>query len=294
MREIYLAQVQNFLQKALTEEVEIKEEDIEKFGEACKKALRRQFINKKRKEFSLYASNIGKPYCQLWMEVNSVEGNSPDYSMKMKGIFGDLIEALALVIMKSAGLNINSDLKKGEVELEDNIKLRGIPDVEIDDKIWDIKSASPFSFINIFGDRGGFKKIADEDTFGYLTQGFLYEEMSSKPFAGWVVINKSTGEWEFVETPIESSKYKQQAIEKATVNYRKIRDKEPFARDFEDKPEYFNRKPTGNRILGTACGFCKFKQKCWPGVEYKASLNSKSKNPGWYWYTHIEGNDGKS
>ncbi len=43
------------------------------------------------------------------------------------------------------------------------------------------------------GDDGGFKSIAEEDAFGYLSQGYLYSESENKKFGGWIVINKSTG-----------------------------------------------------------------------------------------------------
>ena len=52
-----------------------------------------------------------------------------------------------------------------------------------------------------FGEDGGFNEVVKDDTFGYASQGFLYGESQKKNFGGWIVINKSTGEWVVCETP---------------------------------------------------------------------------------------------
>ena len=85
--------------------------------------------------------------------------------------------------------------------------------------MWDIKSASPFSYDKKFGkDGGGFEKVADEDVFGYLSQGYLYAEALNKPFGGWIVINKSTGEIQLTAPPSDDTKYKDKALQIAKDN----------------------------------------------------------------------------
>ena len=65
----------------------------------------------------------------------------------MRNLFGDLIEQAAMIIMKASGVEIQSEQTKTEYKLDD-VTVNGTLDVEIEDKVWDIKSASPESFNN--------------------------------------------------------------------------------------------------------------------------------------------------
>ena len=79
------------------------------------------------------------------MEAKGIKGEGQLYNVKMRNTFGDLIEALALFVMKSSGVEIKNEQKKVEYKFNRD-KIEGRQDVEINEKIWDIKSASPFSF----------------------------------------------------------------------------------------------------------------------------------------------------
>ena len=52
-----------------------------------------------------------------------------------------------------------------------------------------------------------------------------------------------------------------------------------FERCFEAVPETFRGKPTGNTILGTECGFCRYKFSCWPGLQERPAVASQAKQP---------------
>ena len=63
-------------------------------------------------------------------------------------------------------------------------------DVKINNKVWDIKSASPWSFTNKFSeDGGGFESLKKDDAFGYIGQGYMYGIADKSDFGGWIVIN---------------------------------------------------------------------------------------------------------
>ena len=109
----------------------------------------------------------------------------------------------------------------------------------IDGKIWDIKSASPYSFDKKFGEAGGFSEVARDDSFGYVSQGFLYSESQKKNFGGWIVVNKSTGEWAVCETPASAEEHKEKALNTAKDNYKAIKEGKPFKRCFSDVAETF-------------------------------------------------------
>ena len=280
--------VQMYLSQVAKEPVEISDKLVEEFGEACKNALLKQFQEERSSKFELRMSNVGRPLCQLQMEAKGIKGEGQPYNNKMRNTFGDLIEALAIFVMKSAGVNIKNEQKKVTYKFNGD-SIEGRQDVEIDEKIWDIKSASPFSFEKKFGEAGGFTEVVKEDSFGYASQGFLYGESQKKNFGGWIAINKSTGEWTVCETPQQHSEYKKKALDTAKDNIKAIKEGKPFKRCFDDIAETFRSKPTGNRVLGFVCSYCPYKLPCWGSdkLQLLPQQQSKGKNPKWVWYTSV-------
>ena len=282
-----LYKVQQYLGKASKESVKLDKGLVEEFGEACKNALLKQFEDQRRDKFEPRMSNIGRPLCQLQMEAKGVKGEGQPYNVKVRNTFGDMIEALAIFIMKSAGVNIKNEQKKVKYKFNGN-EIEGKQDVEIDEKIWDIKSASPYSFEKKFGEEGGFLEVVKEDSFGYASQGFLYGESQNKKFGGWIAINKSTGEWTVCETPAMIEPHKTEALKKAKDNLKALKDKVPFKRQYDDIAETFRSKPTGNRVLGFVCSYCPYKLPCWGSkLQLLQQQQSKGKNPKWVWYTEV-------
>ena len=282
-----LYKVQQYLGKASKESVKLDKGLVEEFGEACKNALLKQFEDQRRNKFEPRMSNIGRPLCQLQMEAKGVKGEGQPYNVKVRNTFGDVIEALAIFIMKSAGVNIKNEQKKVKYKFNGN-EIEGKQDVEIDEKIWDIKSASPYSFEKKFGEEGGFLEVVKEDSFGYASQGFLYGESQNKEFGGWIAINKSTGEWTVCETPAMIEPHKTEALKKAKDNLKALKDKVPFKRQYDDIAETFRSKPTGNRVLGFVCSYCPYKLPCWGSkLQLLQQQQSKGKNPKWVWYTEV-------
>ena len=282
-----LYKVQQYLGKASKESVKLDKGLVEEFGEACKNALLKQFEDQRRNKFEPRMSNIGRPLCQLQMEAKGVKGEGQPYNVKVRNTFGDIIESLAIFIMKSAGVNIKNEQKKVKYKFNGN-QIEGKQDVEIDEKIWDIKSASPYSFEKKFGEEGGFLEVVKEDSFGYASQGFLYGESQNKKFGGWIAINKSTGEWTVCETPAMIEPHKTEALKKAKDNLKALKDKVPFKKQYDDIAETFRGKPTGNRVLGFVCSYCPYKLPCWGSkLQLLQQQQSKGKNPKWVWYTEV-------
>ena len=283
-----LIKIQQYLSKATTGPTNIPDDILDEFARAAREALRRQFNDPVREKFTLRMSNVGRPLCQLKLERDGVVGETNPYTGKLTSLFGDLIEAMALCVMKAAGVNIQSINEKVSMEIG-GITLQGTYDVIIDGKLYDIKSVSKYQWDTKYGPAGGFDKILGDDPFGYVAQGYAYAYCKGIPFGGWIVINKNTGEWHIVEAPEDKdgsrSKDSLRLIDK---NIRAIISNEPFKREFTDEPEYFRRKPTGNRVLGSTCGWCKYKQSCWPGLKSLPALASEGQNPRTMDYTHID------
>ena len=282
-----LLKVQKYLDKVSKSPAQVDKTLVEEFGEACKKALLKQFSETRSNKFEVRMSNAGRPLCQLQMEAKGIKGEGQPYNAKVRNTFGDIIEALALFIMKSAGVKIKNEQKKVKYKFNGE-EIEGRQDVEIDEKIWDIKSASPYSFEKKFGEDGGFSEVVKDDTFGYASQGFLYAESQKKDFGGWIVINKSTGEWTVCETPKLVEPYKTNALTKAVDNIKALKEGVPFKRQYDAIEETFRGKPTGNKVLGLACSFCPYKLPCWGSkLQLLPQQQSKGKNPKWVWYTEV-------
>ena len=283
-----LLKVQKYLDSVSKNPVKLDKQLLQEFGEACKNALLKQFEENRKDKFEPRMSNIGRPLCQLQMEAKGIKGEGQPYNVRMRNTFGDLIEALSIFIMKSADIEVKNEQKKVQYKFDENI-IEGRQDVEIDEKIWDIKSASPYSFEKKFGEAGGFSEVVRDDSFGYASQGFLYGESQKKKFGGWIVINKSTGEWTVCETPAEHEEYKKVALDSAKDNFKALTEDKPFKRCYDDVAETFRSKPTGNRVLGFVCSYCPYKLPCWgrDKLQLLPQQQSKGKNPKWVWYTSV-------
>jgi hypothetical protein len=95
-----------FLTEANKASVDISSTIVNEFGEACKDAFKKQFTDIREDKFRVRMSSIGRPLCQLQMEKSGAEAEPMPYNTKMRNLFGDLIEASAVAIMKAAGIRM--------------------------------------------------------------------------------------------------------------------------------------------------------------------------------------------
>jgi hypothetical protein len=288
-----LIEVQNFLQRAGRGEIDSSrlEPLIEQFGEDCKAAMRKQFSN--RGGYKIRMSGVGRPLCQQQLEK---QGHVQDvaYNDIVKFATGDLLEAFAVLVMRAAGLKVVDEQKKCSLELAGetvNGTLDVILEIDGQEEVWDIKTASPWSFENKFSGRGVYDVIKEDDPFGYVMQGHLYGESENKRFGGWIVINKSSGEWDFVEAPEEQSEDRKAYIADANKRVKAITEDAPFKVPFQSEPEYVTidrqKVETGNRLMPKTCSFCSFKSMCWKNAVYAPKATSKAKFKPHVWYTKL-------
>jgi len=274
----------SFLSKAANGGAEMPSQLLDDFSKSARDALEKHF-SPREEGFRLRMSNVGKPLCQLQMEASGQEAEGYSYDFKMRVIMGDLMEALLITLMQASGIEIKSKHKQVELDV-DGTEVRGEFDVELDDGIYDIKTASPYAFEHKFNSDNAFDSMKKSDSFGYIPQGYGYGMAAGVPFKGWIALNKSTGEIAFAEVP-EGEQYKYEAKAKISDTVNAIGNNKPFKRCFDDYEEMFYKKPTGNRVLGIECSYCPFKKKCWDNLQHKKQLPSKGRNPRWVWYTHI-------
>lgn len=292
---LHLLEVQDFLQKAGRGEIDSSHLDhlIDQFGEDCKAAIRKQFS--RNSDYSIRMSGLGRPLCQQQLEKQGLK-QDVGYNDVMRFLIGDLIEAAAMLIMKSAGIKVVSEQEKCSLDLG-GTTVNGTLDLVIEDnegeKVWDVKSTSPWSFENKFsGRKGGYDSIKDDDPFGYIMQGYLYSMSKGLPFGGWIAINKSTGEWDFVEAPDEQGEdcnlYRDEAVERIKVLTSDAKFKVPFKAEPESYTLKGEKIETGNMLMPKTCTFCSFKEHCWKDAEYHPRVISKAKFPPMVWYTKLK------
>ena len=182
------AKLNELLDLAQEQPLDISEEDLDKFAEDCKEIIRKQFMSERRSdEFSLRMSNIGKPLRQLMLEKeHGYVKKEPRF--KMLVTYGDMIEALVMLLLNiSKDIEVEGEQKEVVVEAAGE-QITGTYDLALDGKVYDIKSCSPFSFDNKFNDYQ-YMKVSDDD-FGYLGQLHGYAAASGLYPGGWIVVNK--------------------------------------------------------------------------------------------------------
>ena len=258
---------------------------FDEFADLSRKALKKHFTRKKE-DFKLRMSNVGKPLCQLQMQAKGVEPEKPSHDFIVRMIIGDMLEALVIVLLKAAKIEVKSQHQKVSLGVGDR-QIEGEYDIELDDGIYDIKSVSPFSFTTKFNADNGYDKIKQSDSFGYISQGHGYGMAANKPFKGWIAINKTTGEIVFTDAK-HTNEEKKEVYSKIYNTSTALLDEKPFERCFTDVEEVYYSKPTGNRTLGIECSYCPYKHDCWDNLEFRRQLPSKGKNPKWTWYTKID------
>lgn len=279
--------VKNFLQAAVRGEVELPPSVLEEFVNDCRDSLVKQFS--RDPEWYLRMSGIGRPLCQ---QIKSKEGapEETSYNMVLRFLIGDLVEAAVMAIMKSAGIDIVESQGKCQLEIGgENVK--GTLDVVLNDsdghKVWDIKSASPYSYSQKFGK--GYDGLKQDDPFGYVMQGHLYAESKELPFGGWIVVDKSSGEIQFVDAPEDQQEDREVYLKEADETVQKLMSgfqfKRPPMQPEEEKYRLNGEdKVTGNKLLNKNCTFCGYRAVCWPKAELHPKVTSRAKIKPLVWY----------
>ena len=243
-------------------------------------AVEKQF-NQSERKFTMRMSNIGRPYCQLWFDKNQPEeGLEPSANFLMNMMIGDIVEAVFKGVLTEAGVEF-SDGFKSTLTLGKH-KIDGTHDLIMHKRVDDIKSASPWSYNNKFKD---YETLKAHDSFGYIGQLAGYSKALGVEPGGWWVLNKATGEFKYVSA-WDMAVDRQDILDEVEEKADKLARNE-FERCFEPVEETFRKKPTGNKILGEECGWCKYRYKCWPSLQELPSLASQAKNPPMVAYIEI-------
>jgi len=226
--------------------LDIKEKDIDKFGESMKEILRKWSNPEPRSNEKLRMSNIGRPLRQLWYDVKSdSEPEKIPPSVFIKFLYGHLLEEIVLFLVKMSGHTVTGEQKAIEVE-----GIKGHMDCIIDGEVVDVKTASGY----------GFRKFKDgtlpeDDAFGYMAQLTGYEAAEGTNGGAFLALNKESG---------ELALFKPDNFDKPNIK-KKIKDvKNVIAID--SPPDFcYNNIPEGklgNMKLPRECTYCRHKFEC--------------------------------
>lgn len=262
-------------------------EIIEQIVEDIRAALTRQFVDKLDKGFTLRMSNVGRAYCQLWFDKNEPHKAIPhSTTFIMNMMIGDIIEAVFKGLLKQSGVAYEDGTK---VTLDLNeYKIHGTPDIIMNGKVDDVKSASPWSYENKFKT---YETLAASDSFGYLAQLAGYAKAMGIEAGGWWVVNKANGQFKYVPADGLNVDVYAENIKAIAAEL----EENVFRRCYEAETETYYNKPTGNKILGKECQWCSYRYACWDTLEEIPSLVSKAENPPTVSYVFIKkkGNESK-
>ena len=252
--------IYKLMQNKLTDSEVDAEAEIDKFGEACKDLMRKEFLNGKRSDSrKLRMSNIGKTDRYLWNHYNNVGPTEKMQSHTLvKFMYGHLIEEMLLLFVRLAGHTVTHEQAYAEVQ-----GIKGSMDCKIDGVVTDVKSASTY----------GFKKFKDgslafDDPFGYIDQIKGYARSEGETKVGWLAMDKANGHLTFLKYDLEDEEAPAYPVLKKDIEERIIHIKEMVNQ--EEPPELcYETVPdgkSGNMKLAMGCSYCHFKHACYPNL----------------------------
>ena len=232
----------------------LSEESIAQFGESLKDGLRHWSTLTPRSTTPLRMSNIGRPNRQLWFDMKTEQqAQEIPPSTFIKFLYGHMLEEVVLLLVKLAGHTVSDEQK--------NVKIKGIEghmDCVIDGEVIDVKTASGYAFKKF---KDG--TLAEDDTFGYMSQLAGYEAGHGTSNGGFLAMNKESGELALyipeeldkpnIETKIDTVKKSLKKSAPPELCYKPIPD-----------------GSSGNMKLPRGCFFCRHKLEC-----HKDSNNGK-------------------
>lgn len=238
--------------KVIDGEIKVDDSLYDELAQDLAQTLKTRLSDTEPVRKTLGLSSVGKPLRRLWYDFHSdTELVKPTPSMRLKFLFGDIIEDLLLWLVKVSGHTVTDRQK--EVEC---CGVVGHIDSIIDGEVVDIKSASPKSFLKFLGGT-----LPDNDPFGYLAQITAYDKVTGKGHPGFLVMNKVTGEiCEYRPDPDFDMPDVEPIIEKAKAVV--ASDTPPDELCYEPEPD----GASGNMKLANGCSYCSFKHLCFPNL----------------------------
>jgi hypothetical protein len=247
--------IYDLMEKRNTPEGVDVEAEIERFGDAMKDLMKKEFLpNKSYSARKLRLSAIGKPDRQLWYSYNGYTGEKLLPHNYIKFMYGHMIEEMLLFFTRMAGHSVEGEQKKCTVEGVD-----GHMDARIDNRLIDVKSTSSYSFKKF---KDG--TLAEDDPFGYVAQLKAYAHSEGDDKYGWLAIDKQNGHLCYLEYDNNTKHPKIDYSIADRVNHVKdmVKSEEPPERCYDPVED----GKSGNMKLPVGCSYCGYKKHCYPDL----------------------------
>ena len=228
-------------------QLDVSEKELDELGESIKTALKNWAHPEPRNSTeTLRMSNIGRPTRQLWYDLNSEESNIPiSPPTFIKFLYGHILEEVVLFLVRLAGHKVDDEQRDVSVK-----GVKGHMDCTIDGEVVDVKTASGYAFKKF---RDG--TLAEQDTFGYMSQLAGYEEAMGTNSGGFLALNKETGELAlFIPEELDKPNIKT----KISKVRKALKSSEPPEKCYDPIPDGVS----GNMKLPRECFYCRHKYEC--------------------------------
>ena len=203
------------------------EEEIDKFGEAMKDIMRKEFLPGGRRDGrKLRLSSVGKNDLIQWFAYNGYRGERIKPHTLIKFMYGHMIEEMLLFLVRLTGHDVTDEQKEVSVG-----GVKGHMDCKIDGIVTDVKSTTKYGLMKF---KDG--TLAANHDFGYVDQIKAYAHAEGD-FSG------------DIEERIEHVKKSVKQEDRPSRCY---------------SPEEDGK--SGNLKLCTTCSYCQYKRICYPEV----------------------------
>tara|TARA_R100001530_G_scaffold35318_2_gene27535 strand:- start:1050 stop:1901 length:852 start_codon:yes stop_codon:yes gene_type:complete len=260
------------IHQSLTSGPPPQEADLHKFLADVSSSLTKAFSKRDEEgqvKNPLRFSSIGKPTRQLWYASRISDQAEPLHpATRIKFLYGDLIEHLLLLLIKTAGYKVTEE--QGEKRIDGIV---GHMDARVNGVVVDIKSASQHGF-----DKFVKGTIFDDDPFGYIAQISGYANGEDE--AAFVVMNKVTGQIHVCTIDsMEMIDFKEKVKDVKSLMKQDV----PPDRCYSDVPD----GKSGNRKLAAGCAYCDFKVECWKDANDGKGLRKFKYSNGSRFFTKV-------
>lgn len=205
-----------------------------------------------RKPKHVSFSEIGDPCLRrLWYKVNKpLVGESIDTNLRVKFLYGDMLEELVLSLAKSAGHTVEREQERVTYDVGNGWTISGKLDAVIDGVVIDVKSTTKFGVQK-------FENGLVDDPFGYKQQLSGYAVALDRDRAGFVTIQKELGHIAYFPIAVDKGHFHEQAVAS-------IEAVEMTENSLPIIPPVPQSKTSKNMKLATSCSYCAFKKECYP------------------------------
>jgi hypothetical protein len=240
-------------QRNVPEGVDVNAE-IDKFGEAMKNIMKKEFLPSDYSRRKLRLSAIGKPDRQLWYGYNGYTGEKLLPHNFIKFMYGHMIEEMLLFFTRMAGHTVEGEQKECVCE-----GIKGHMDARIDGRLIDVKSTSSYSFKKF---KDG--TLAEDDPFGYVAQLKAYAHSEGDDKYGWLAIDKQNGHLCYLEydNNTKHPKIDYSIAERVKHVKEMVKSEEPPERCYDPVED----GKSGNMKLPVGCSYCGYKKHCYPDL----------------------------